>query len=60
MPDPAGSPRRFDSSPHRGRIYQPAPRLRFWQQERAKEQEEARRRRRAFDVASKNPYDSMK
>lgn len=49
----------FDTSPHRGRVYQPSPRLRLWQQERAKEQQELRRRQRTFSLSSKNPYDRM-
>ena len=49
-----------DTSPHRGRVYRAKPRLRLWQQKRAKEQQEVRRKRRVFSKASKNPYDVMK
>ena len=48
-----------DATPHRGRIYRPAPRLRLWQQQRAKEMQEARRRNRGKSLGSKNPYDRM-
>lgn len=50
----------YDSSPHRGRTYRPAPRLRLWQQQRAKVQQEARRAARTFSASPKNPYDAMK
>jgi len=49
----------FDTSPHRGRVYRPSPRLRLRQQQRSKEQQEIRRRRTSFGLASKNPYDGM-
>ena len=50
----------YDVTPHRGRGYFPTPRLRLWQQERAKEEQEKRRQRKTFSVASKNPYDRMR
>jgi len=50
----------YDSSPHRGRTYRPAPKLRLWQQQRAAEQQDLSRRRTSFSVSSKNPYDMMK
>lgn len=50
----------FDTSPHRGRIYRPAPRLRLWQQQRAKEQQELKRRQQSFAAGEKNPYDAMR
>ena len=50
----------WDVSPHRGRLYRPAPRLRLWQQKRAKEQQELQQHRRAYAINSKNPYDSMR
>ena len=49
----------YDTSPHRGRLYRPSPRLRLWQQERAKELQESMRRARAANISSKNPYDRM-
>lgn len=49
----------YDTSPHRGRLYRPTPRLRLWQQERAKELQESTRRARAANISSKNPYDRM-
>lgn len=49
----------YDTSPHRGRIYRPAPRLRLWQQQRAKELQEARRKNKKSSLGSKNPYDLM-
>merc|ERR1711920_129592 len=49
----------FDSFAHRGRIYRPAPRLRLWQQQRAKEVQEARSKAIKSSFASKNPYDRM-
>jgi len=48
-----------ESYPHRGRVYQPSPRLRLWQQERAKEQQATRQKRAKTAVGSKNPYDAM-
>ena len=48
-----------ESSPHRGRVYRPAPRLRFWQQARAKELEQARSRAARASLGSKNPYSNM-
>ena len=50
----------FDTTPHRGRVYRPSPRVRMWQQARAKEQQELWRSRRANSLNTKNPYDRMK
>ena len=50
----------YDMTPHRGRNYLPSPRLRLWQQERAKKEQQKRRQRTGFSIASKNPYDRMR
>ena len=50
----------YDTSPHRGRLYRPEPKLRLWQQQRTKRNQEAMRRRRAAGVGSVNPYDQMR
>jgi len=50
----------YEMYPHRGRVYQPTPRLRLWQQQRQKDEQESRRQRGAFDISSKNPYDRMR
>ena len=50
----------FDATPHRGRVYRPAPRLRLWQQNRQQEQQEMRRRTAAGQLGAVNPYDVMK
>jgi len=49
-----------DTSPHRGRVYRPKPKLRLWQKNRAAEQQEILSQRRKNTVSSKNPYDAMK
>lgn len=50
----------FDATPHRGRLYKPAPRLRLWQQQRQAEHQESAQRRKATVVGSVNPYDAMR
>ena len=50
----------YDSAPHRGRLYQPSPRLRLWQQQRAIDQQDLLTRRKKFAIEGKNPYDAMR
>ena len=52
----------FETTPHRGRLYQPTPRLRLWQQQRQAEMQERQRAARAnsISVKSANPYDRMR
>ena len=49
----------YDSSPHRGKIYRPAPKLRLWQQQRQHRQQDANRQRKKASIGSVNPYSAM-
>ena len=49
----------YDSSPHRGKIHRPAPKLRLWQQQRQHRQQDANRQRKKASIGSVNPYSAM-